>query len=1248
MASTQAQTSLSDWNKRVAKYQSLGIPASAYTPIANYDIKRTQTSDAEPMNDLQADLAVYAAASHSQPITQSEPSPTSSKDPLVDLGRFVGDFGSDARNTLLGIPRGVATSVEDLFKPSTYKQIGQALEGKSGQGSGVGGYLRGLAAAPELSLIPGLSDAADLTSAAGRQQLATHPFSAIADVAPFVGPVTRLGASIAGVSDLERASLASNPSALAAAAAGKPLVFGLRAADRTLFTRAAHSGILGSDIARVANRAATAGQDPFFAGRGLPADASLGIGQYAVRRFLNNHSLDRLGKFVSTDISRATGMAHRLSADEAHDLEKLYKPIIEQAGSVEKGIRRLKEFSRKIRIGDFSDLSDYERSIIPALRDIESRYRARGLQSGDLAKIADPLGAGYESIYAADSPVVRNYQRFQRTSDLLDRAQERLQTELDRQQAAAQPRTVNVTRGPRAGTSYTRSGTPVEVPQTRWRRGIELPTHPAATQPVRTTTGYLRARHEELQDRVTKLTNMKRAAEAAYEKSYIRHSPEALNPRIAAQMQDFTRREIRSRNNVAADTPTAAERKALVVAGKLDEFNSVMERINNDPSTKFLRDTVGPQQWDAHLKDVVTENARLAASGKGPIYFHSVAASDLERGAVQRVRLVHERAADTVEGMYRDTTLRYNAGTVHNFVAGFTRSAIDTFERDGMRSVYEGTLENGRLQGGIRSLQKRRGTAGDEGSLYNHYLNLAKIVQPKALQEDLPGIATRMLDKEWAPYDFDGRGFSFASPVEPRPDTLYLPRSVANNLQSFAETNPNRIFSSRGYHLGMRVFRTSVLYGPRHFAHTVLGGMMPMLASEPRAFLELARTFPQWRALMSGTQDERMYAMPALFKHSADWTTDEAFQLRAGWRVGNMLKQYWKTPQRISRGLGQLETIAHSMYQYSVYASKVRHGTDPDLAVEAARQVVVNFDSMAPFERTVMKQMMPFYSFTRFAMQYMLRYPTDHPLRFSFLTQAGSQTAEEWSQSGLPMEMMADIFFGKPNAQGNQIGVSYANLNPFRSVFNEFTLGGFLSSLNPAIGALFEAVGVNVLSGAPDSPYPDLQYNPTTGGVEAAPPGTPDSLLLGAEQIVPELNWVDLIGQINSTTRTTDPAGFERALWSSANLPFTPSKWNIPQERSRVAGSQYQIAQQAVSDYTKTGNAAALNRFNLIPFQSHLYTPQAFEAWWNQLRNQFSSLYPGVDPRSLIPSSGTIIPSQSVSGNPSAGLLGQITQGQYG
>jgi hypothetical protein len=88
-------------------------------------------------------------------------------------------------------------------------------------------------------------------------------------------------------------------------------------------------------------------------------------------------------------------------------------------------------------------------------------------------------------------------------------------------------------------------------------------------------------------------------------------------------------------------------------------------------------------------------------------------------------------------------------------------------------------------------------------------------------------------------------------------------------------------------------------------------------------------------------------------------------------------------------------------------------------------------------------------------------------------------------------------------------------------------------------------------------------------------------------------------------------------------LPFTPSSYNIPVQRAKESTALYQVAQQAVTEYTKTRNPSGpIGRFNLIPFQGHLYTPAQFETWYNNLAREYSKIYPGIDPKALIPTSG--------------------------
>lgn len=1179
MGKSELQTALSDWNKRAAQYAAAGIPQEVYLPIAQHDFQNTFSNDSQPMTSLEANLAVMSAFQNHPEVQQS---PRHAGGILGDIGTVASNLIPNAQNIITGLPSGLAHLGEELVNPKTYetdaKVLGDVVRGK--EKGGLGGDLRALAGAPLLGLVPGLTDAAALTTKAGRQSLLENPITAAADVAPFAGPATRLGASTAmvGLSDADRAAIASSPTALAAAAAGKPILFGLRTADRSVFSKAALSGKLGSDIQRVAQRAQAAGDDPYFQLRGLQAGQSLGLGQYAARKSLARISMDPLGRQISTAVSRKMGDVYRQSDLYKARLNEIYQPILEEGGP-----RALASFSDKIRKGDFSNLTPAETAALPKIREVETEIRDRGLRSGDLAQT--DIG-----VYSSSAPPALNYAKLQKAKDDLAAAMDSYDSELARSaDIQAQGRAV-----PQISVT-----TPDLAPEGKGGPGLE----PGLPAKMGEYTRVVPKREAEAAAKLKKAQQKHDAALKRYQKSYLKNPPPVLHPTLKDQMRSIVEADYRARNNVAATAPSDQQVANAATSGKLGEFQEAIKTIQNTQSLQKLKSYMGADEWKQAWSDIVNTTLKEAREGFAPVYFHDVAAKELERGNTFRVRVVKDAAQDVTEGPYREKAFGVSTGSVFNVYAGQVQAGMETIARDGMRVLHD------------EHLKPMTRTHDD---LEGFYRKIAEQTFHKRTQQSLGGYAHQLMMREWAPYEFDNKGMRW-DVTNPTPKTTYLPKDVARNLQSFAK-NENRLFSNPVYRGGMKIFRTSVLYGPRHWAHIVIGGLMPISLAHPGAYLDMVRAFPHFRALMDGTEDEKVLAMPGLYKHPSNWTLDNAMDLQVGYKMGSALKEFWnKTGVRLSDGMKRVEDMAQSMYQYGVYANQVRKGADPEVALEEGRRMVVNMDSMAPFERTIMKQVMPFYSFTRFAMSYLLRFPLDHPLRYSVLTKLGTQASQDWQNSGLPLDMMSLIYFGKPNKNGNVFTISYRNANPFRSVFNVFTFGGFLSSLNPAISSAFAFTGGDVLAGT-GGLYPKQALNSQTGGLAASRPA--GDFLQGLEQFVPELNWPDLWFGVSSNTRKSDPQAFQRELWNAANLPFTPSSYNVPVERAKVEASNYKLAQQSVTGFTKTLNPEGeINRFNLIPFQGKLYTPGQFEKWYDNLAKQYERLYPGIDPKALIPSS---------------------------
>jgi hypothetical protein len=217
------------------------------------------------------------------------------------------------------------------------------------------------------------------------------------------------------------------------------------------------------------------------------------------------------------------------------------------------------------------------------------------------------------------------------------------------------------------------------------------------------------------------------------------------------------------------------------------------------------------------------------------------------------------------------------------------------------------------------------------------------------------------------------------------------------------------------------------------------------------------------------------------------------------------------------------------------------------------------------------------------------------------LSQLSNQAQEEWG-TGLPQSMMNLFFIGTPNSKGNTWAVDLRNMNPFRSVASSFTLAGFLSSLNPAIQAPLAMAGFDTLSGSGPL-YPQLTFDPTSGSLTVQHPK--GGWAAGVEAFVPEFGGIDALFGISNNLRSlhaNDKGAFDRQLMNMFNIPFRPSVYNMPTVRSRLAENAYKGSQAAVTQFKKTGDfEGTIGRYNLIPYQGRLYTPQQFADYWRSL-----------------------------------------------
>lgn len=1204
MGVSEYQTAQKDWAKRIAKYSSMGISQDAYSTIANEDMNRTYTQGSSPMTNAEADVAVFAAANHQQPIQQS---PRHSGGILGGLESIASNIMPDIGNVVTQAlnPMTYVHEAGELGKGSTWAGIGQAA-GDIAQGHIATG-LTEAAHNPVLSLVPGMYDLGSMMSAQGRTQLEEHPVSSLLDVLPITKPLAaaagvnlaekavQAGTASQALSDamdavpgrgkriltnkldksVSRGLRSADPSPVAALAAGRPVQAALRAADQSLGNK-----YLGRTALGVKAESAPA--------RGL-MPGSVGPAQFAIRSVFKNLSLDAASRNLSALMNQETlGVLHDYSSKLKPSVSKIMENL--KGTTDDQTLENTKAFTQKAAVGDIENMNAEERASYDLFKADRNRIMAEAEAAGKGQQVP---GLGF---YPKDHPTANLWGRRERSAI---RVAKRAQAVED---AKGQVRTAQ-TRQKQAMSSIMQN-----LPTGKKLRGGIEPYRKAQRQILLNRKNFVEAsqrRLEYAQRRHAMAQAVHQNIDHKFEQSKIANPPAHLHPYIIKTFRN------KAANLVEKGLLNAAQgfavSKQFKIATIVSNYSKVMDDLAHSNEKSVFEDYIGKAETKALWEDSIKFALDAAQKGLEPLYFHSLSTDELE--SISHVHIA--KARDMTEEQYMKRVLKLTP-SVMNIEASWLTEGLNTMERDAMYRVYQGAIEPTLVQ---------------HSQLEPVYRDFARQLQSKGKYklQDVGELAQTLMERDYTKFDFDGYGIHRPG-TRLSGDDLYLPKELDRNLQSFQKGGrTDQKFVSQIYRGGMKVFRTSVLWGPRHFAHVVIGGMMSSLAKDPYIVTKFPEGWDLFKAISNGkpfTGTVGGVTIPkAITAAHFDWRTDvgpKILSYKSGSKLGNLLKDYWeKSGGKVSERLANFESAAQSLYQAAAYAKEIQRGADPMLALEHARDMVVTADEMAPFERVILKQVMPFYSFTRFATKYLVQLPFDHPLRVAMMSRLSNQAIEEW-KTGLPQSMMTLFYFGSTAHDGSVVTSDLRNANPFRSIANSFTMAGFLSNLNPAITAPLSAMGFNVLQGTSEM-YPQIVYNQTAGDLAVARPK--GDIWTGLEQVIPEVGALDMFFGLSDNMRglkaSGDAGSYERELENMFNLPFRISSYNLSKVRGRMAVDAYKGAQGALTQFKKTGDYDnTIGRYSLIPYNGNMIDPQSFKNYWDQLKQSYTG---GGDVAAMIP-----------------------------
>lgn len=1255
MGKNDLQTAQSDWAKRIDKYISAGIPQSVWEPIASADMKKVYTNASSPMTNENADTEVYAAWKGSNPIPES---PRHRSGLFGTLDTIASNIVPDIGNIITDLPRGLYDLGKNVVSPKQWENTGHDLSQAltdAGKGS-YGQALRDATQSPLLSLIPGLADAADLTTTKGRQQLEEHPVTAALDVLSLARPLAAAsGVALAGSGGSEALTAAldeastmgklrgrvdvrkEDPSALAALVSGRPIQAATRGLDRAI---TAHTGGLQTDL--------DTGQE-------------LGRGQVLSRRALDKVKLDSKNRALSTALNRKQIAGEAIFKDfNTKTLDDIFAPF----GNDSQTVAKITAFTEKAAMGDTASMTPQELTVYDKIVQLRATLEDRYTSSGDLIRLQ-------EGLYPHDSPVVKAHNlrsrraaSVEKTADKVAKAQSRhnqAQIALSKAQQVARTAPKENTREliaakdglARAQKSLAiakkRQATALRFHQVfptsmgflRKFKDSQMATYQAqvrlsraeqryakthaATGPNPIIRGNLQAAAQEAKTAENELSKLSlkhksnlsrlKKADEIFQRKLIRNPPAHLHEWVRNNFRDRVAKAYEGKQLNENNIPVSRVHELY----QLSTFSNAIKEIRNSPTLDRLETYVGKEELNKLWESTVSEGLKLSQYGISPMYFHQVRDAD-----IKSVLSLHiGKTKDVAEAQVRKKAFNLQS-SVNNIRAGLSREMLNVIQRDMMQEVYD------------TALAPHQRTLSELEPIYSKAA-LKSVGKKTGVRLDHETMT--LLEAEWTKFDFDSYGIQRPGTIS-HTDDIYIPKSLADNLESFSTGGAgvvNFLSHSRAYNRVMGVFRTSVLYGPRHFAHVVIGGLMPIGLDSPSSLVYFPKAYSALHALSSGkpltavasslardmgTTPEAMTDILRTAGLRFDYRTDAAFkhlQTKQGQKYAQLLTDYWgKTGKRVGDGLSHVEDFAGSLYQLSVALNDIRKGANPYTALEHMRKMVVNLDGFSPFERTILKQIFPFYSFTRFATKFLVQLPFDHPLRVSILSQLSNQAREEWG-TGLPQSMMSLFFIGTPGGNGEQWSVNLRNANPFRSVASMFTMAGFMESLNPILQAPFVAAGYNPLNGSAQL-YPQVVYDAATGSLVAARPK--GDVMLAAEQFIPELGGIDALVGVSDNLRSlqaSEPDAFTRELENMFNIPFAVSKYNIPQTRGRTAVNALKGAQNALTAYKKGGDYQdTIGRYALIPYQGYLISPAAFRSYWEAETAALKSQHPGINPAALI------------------------------
>lgn len=622
--------------------------------------------------------------------------------------------------------------------------------------------------------------------------------------------------------------------------------------------------------------------------------------------------------------------------------------------------------------------------------------------------------------------------------------------------------------------------------------------------------------------------------------------------------------------------------------------------------------------------------AQAEAQGvRGPVYVHTVTPNKAN-AAINPYATIVPRSPSSVKKRMLDM-----APGVKNVGVSMTHQMMELISKQ-------------QIEIAIKQIMDQMGES--EFALRERFAPMAERRAKVNPSLDFEGHLQKAINERYKRFDPETEGYAWGSPYlsKLKQDGVFIPVSVARNLKMLAE--PKRLLGGLLDPITNTFRAATTSLSLRTQVYNAIGGGVMLELQRPGAMARSGAKALAWMrdpTLVPDILKEQIGSQKNLYMDLDREALGAVNEGVYSYLKGKTLKRFFdgeqaaKVPGRpITRFKGikglveksyTLNGTVDDFYRMATFIDTYDNSVGKGFTVEAAereaivstRQVLQDWMSMTPVERSVIRSIIPFYGFVSHAMRFVARYPFDHPLRTEFMTKLAMAEMED--NQHLPGRFMSMLFMGGLGPNGEQNALNVGPFNPFGDIANYMTVSGVMGATNPVISTLLEQAGV--VDGKAEL-YPSLQYDANSGRLSNR---TNNPLLALLHNTLPQSSVITAMLGVNEDYNDMlrrDPAAARRYLASGLTIPITWRQIQVDQEVMKAEVARQTAAEKAKNEALKSGD---WNRALLYPSLAEFFamidqmpeeqkasfvqmTPEQISAITQQTPNVALPQFQGVEP----------------------------------